>query len=645
MMRDHEPVLVAAEALRCMLPPAAVIHVGAGAGTGPAHQWRSWDVEKAWLLDAQETRLSWTMSALEQHGGWHVIPKLIGADEASAPFHLLTNPAESGMLAAEVLASIWPGLRALGVDDRPVHTLDSLLASDIIASDINWLVIDCWPTRAILTGAHALLGKIDVVWARIALGESTGPFEDMAAAHIAADLALHGFRQVHISEAHHPMVGVALYARPVPRQIQRDLADRTRELERCSNEVGRHAARLEELGAELQQLTPLREQLKVATEQCEQQARLAADLQRKLDLAATQQFTLERSLEVARRDEQASQGQTDVLKGALAAKVDELRDVQEQLTRANDAVAEQKKLVGDGRSQLDEVRTQLAKTDRLATERATQVAALEEQLAALTTQHAELARDNAARAQEFQEREAGLSKYLSELNRAKAALALEFQSASTQLTEQGSDLERLRSEVASLRDQLQERDNELQAFTQLREQYAALGHDRDEQARAAAERQAELEKLSGTLRSIKERTDALERDQTVLTEAVELARAAKLSDEEALRSSEAENGALKQSLHAVQTRLAETIAAAELIAQERDDAHARLTEADSQRDDLGQRVASLTSELQAKAADLEACMAQAAQTRRHQRLFEDEMLKAEAQIELIRDVLLKDGGL
>ncbi|MBK6650365.1 MAG: hypothetical protein IPG42_12140 [Betaproteobacteria bacterium] len=72
---------VVVQLLRKLYGPSTLVHIGAGKGIGPMHQWRQWDLAQALLIDAGPDADAWGSDGLELKPGWCFSNQVIGAGE------------------------------------------------------------------------------------------------------------------------------------------------------------------------------------------------------------------------------------------------------------------------------------------------------------------------------------------------------------------------------------------------------------------------------------------------------------------------------------------------------------------------------------------------------------------------------------
>ncbi len=73
-------------------PPHTLIHIGAGTGMGPLHQWHDWQIPDVWLIDAVPKRLAWTKT--RTGANWHTLAAILDEQDGERTFHDASNPDE-----------------------------------------------------------------------------------------------------------------------------------------------------------------------------------------------------------------------------------------------------------------------------------------------------------------------------------------------------------------------------------------------------------------------------------------------------------------------------------------------------------------------------------------------------------------------
>lgn len=195
-----------------VLPPAGVVHAGAGLGLDAA-RYAGWDVPTAVFVEAEEGLHAKLAAALPVRPGWFCRAALLSDRPGERVFHVTSNPGESGVLPTEALTGLWRNLKTVEQRRLSATTLELLLSALAPAAAVNWAVIDCLPALPILRGAGGLLGGWDVVAARVVLDGKRLPGQEAGKEELDSFLAFNGFRCVAIQEERQPAIGCAVYVR------------------------------------------------------------------------------------------------------------------------------------------------------------------------------------------------------------------------------------------------------------------------------------------------------------------------------------------------------------------------------------------------------------------------------------------------
>jgi hypothetical protein len=320
-------ILRALNMLRKFSSPQTLIHVGAGLGLGEMHAWQQWQIPNAWIIDASNSRLQWAEALASRNPGWHAVSAVLSEAEGSAEFHHTSNPDEDGLLAPELLATIWPNLKGKASEPVPLRRLDKLLETSGATTSGSWLFIDCLPALPVIKGAGKLLETCGAIWARTLLQPIDAVHDSAGIRSLEASLQPLGFHCIEIAEGNHPAVGHALFVRDWQAALQQlvktnanlqlEKAALLSQCEALKNEVATIQAREEcsMLAArrctELEQASALKEQqAQLALEQAEvelaalrkQVAALTQMRDQHTGLAAEQQARIEQLAKA--RDEQ-----------------------------------------------------------------------------------------------------------------------------------------------------------------------------------------------------------------------------------------------------------------------------------------------------------------------------------------------------
>lgn len=216
------------QVIHAIAPPQTVIHIGAGTGEGELHQWHTWGVPQALLLDADAARLVWAEQLAAANPGWQVCAAIVAEADDPVIYHYASNPAEDGLTPATMLLTLWPNLRATGQEQRTAQRLDTLLAqpgAPATAHGSTWLLVECLPALPILQGADRTLAHCLVIGVRALLQPVAGLTAGADLSSIASYLRGHGFKHVATVEGHQPAIGHALFVRDWQFALQQQRID------------------------------------------------------------------------------------------------------------------------------------------------------------------------------------------------------------------------------------------------------------------------------------------------------------------------------------------------------------------------------------------------------------------------------------
>lgn len=210
---------------RALFAPDAVVHLGAGTGQGPLHQWRQWQVPLSLVVDAQENRMAWAKDWVAQGPGHYSKAAAVGVDGAKASFKIASNPNESGLIDPEALKALWSNLKRIESFDTASVGLDGLLTQTdggaLLKSSKLWLLVDFFCPEAFWAGANDTLHKVCVVVVRQSKTALTG-VESPAACD--KRMAALGFMRAADLESNHPQVTHGVYLRNLTADLQQSLA-------------------------------------------------------------------------------------------------------------------------------------------------------------------------------------------------------------------------------------------------------------------------------------------------------------------------------------------------------------------------------------------------------------------------------------
>jgi len=672
------------EHLRGIAPIAGVVHVGAGNGNC-AEQYAEWDVPLAVLVEADEDYREKLSAAARSRPGWRAYIAMIGDDSGECDFHVASNPSESGSLKPENFGALWRNLRTTEIRHVRSFKLDEFVGPTTGIAAPNWLVVDCFPAVPILQGAAALLDHADVILSRVILDERVLALPGAAKVDVDKSLSGLGYRCIATEEDRQPATGWALYMRDWRLLLERRLKEAGDEQEDAVNKLRSQLAGTTAALAEQVQLTKVmqekinqessarieqtkladqrwlkleqftKEQQEQATVVAEQKQRLAAAslaldeqvqvaqarqeqveqlgkaLNEQLDLAVARQGQLEQLIEAMERHallateskqkiEQLTIACSEYEQRANAAQFDlralaDERDTQVKLARDAVSQAEKLKVERDEQASLADNRGLILEQSRKAAEeQQLQIADLQAQVLAMTT-----ARDDThGHIRQLEAKDVERTAFLADYEQQIERLTLTCNENEQRVIAAQSELIALGEERKTQSTLALEATAQIEQLSVERDKQTKLANDRwlmieqfkkaaDEQAGMALEAKTQIEQLK------------IERDKQTL-----------LADDRWLKLEQHKKAADEQL-----RQLADLQAQVVALSGMRD-------EAKHMADEYKVKLAEITPRAEAFAARIETLERERVELDvRHGRL-DQEMMKAEIQIELIKDVILRD---
>ncbi|GAB3537726.1 hypothetical protein GCM10027343_01630 [Noviherbaspirillum agri] len=584
--------------LQVLFEPTGVLLVGAGGGTGDwVRQLVQWDVANVTLVEAEETQFERLQRNFAQRDGWRICGDVVASETGTVAYHRASNPAESGLLEPETLRNHWPNIKTEEKQTRQAIVLAELLKG----AAVNWLLVNCLPALPIIQGAGSMNG-VDVVVARVLLSDSEHISNGADLPVLKAYLAAQGYRFLAAQPGRHPGIGHAVFIRDrqletleLQQQLAQLNATNSRNAELYAEQLALQATIVRELEASTDQIKELTE-AKAAAEnfasECQQQIEQLTSAKANAERLAAERAT---QLEALTQDHHVAQAEKDRA----------LLDAKQELEKYVLSAHAEKAAWAKEKTDLLQAKE---KVDRILSEKQVQITALEQQFKQVQAQSVE---DEVHRHQLEK-----CTAQIKELTEAKAA-------AENVASERQQQIEQLSQRSA------QEK-NARDALIAKHADECSVQIQRFKEAQAAAEKLADARQ---------QQIEQLTSDKAI---------ADKLATERA-----AQLEALKQDHHVAQAEKESALSEAKqqiekyvLSAQTEKAAWAK------EKTDLLQakeKVDRLLSEKQAQIAALEQRLlqmqAQSAENELHSHHMEVELLKAETQIALIKELILSEQEL
>jgi hypothetical protein len=667
--------------LRKLYPVRRLVHVG-DAGKGTVSEYAEWAPKGVIFVISEEDHHQSLSALIESHPGWSSVCAVLAESASERDYFKASNPRESGLLAPEYLAGIWRNIRTLSRHRVLAKTLHTLLENFTVENTpANWVVVNCLPALSVLRGGGPSLDECDVIVARAILDESVSANPASMLSSLDDYLAGRGFNRVSVQEERHPALGSAIFVRDSRRSVSelREVLDaehmdafRQAEIARTTIATLQAAcdeheqARVESQHS-IEALTAYHDaqtsvadrrsrELDQALREVSEKARLAEERQRQLDELRLEHDRIAQQL--------AAELQEKAEREALLAEMTSERDVHSrvasqrssELEQAVRECSEKASMVEERQRQLerltlehDRVSQELVAHLKLASDREALVA----QIAADRDQQTHLAN------QRYKEREHAIrecgekARLAEELQGQLEQLTLEHDRVSQELTAHlklAPDREALVIQITA------DRDEQTHLANQRHKERDQALREGSEKARVAEERQRQLERLTlehdrvsqELVAQVKLASDrealvaqiTIDRDaQTRVAHDLQMQvdQSSRVRDQDGRNLADAleKTAALSLELDRRVDRINQLQSALEEMGNSRDleSAELRGTRAQLERlnataDERGARIAKLEEERD----DVQA----------RQIRLDREILKAEAQIDLIKDVILRD---
>ncbi len=533
------------EHLNVLMPPRNIALVGAGNGKGIWAQWLAHQASKSRVtfIEAEPLQYSTLQRTLDLLGEraqhCEIRNTVVAAQQGSASFFVANSQQESGLLEPRSLLSLWPNLQTEEVKELSAITLDALLGelsedAEQPMGEGHWLVIDCLPAGALLR-ASSKLDLVDVVIARVLLGEMHAMPDGTSLEEVAEFLQQKGMVQIAVEATRHPGIGYALFVR----DARAALHVHHSECQKLRLNGEEQAKLLQEFQAQVGQLT----QTKAAAEKRSQE--LALQLEQ-----------LGQALEKQSRLAQERLSQTEQLTQAKLIVETQSQERVQQLEQLGKARDEQAKLAQERHAQIEQLTQAKAAAEKQSQERAQQL----EQLTKARDEQAKLAQERHAQIEQLTQAKAAAEKQSQERVQQLEQLTKARDEQAKLAQERHAQIEQLTQAKAAAEKQSQDRAQQLEQLTKARDEQAKLAQERLVQTEQLTQAKAAAEKQS------QERAQQLEQLTKARDEQVKLA----------------------QERHAQTEQLTQAKAAAEKQSQERAQQLEQLTKARDEQAKLAQ---------------------------------------------------------
>lgn len=606
---NQAPITAAQTArfLQELLPPRAVIVVGVNRDNRHLLDWPGELAENILLIDARPEALVDIKLQLPATRLWKTHSAVLAESASETFFYSTSNVGEDSLVPPQKLRGLWPNLSIIDKQACTTQTLQAVLAEPELcglSTDNTWLVINCLPALRILRGADTLLPKCQVIWLRVTIDPLDGEI-GTTIQEATLYLTEYNFRCILFFEENHPNIGQAIFMRDAHAQHEQILD----QVQTTSNLFETQAVAL---GAKCDTLSQknmilINDQQNLILQKndlfdtCSEQLKLSTER-----LSQIHVLTQEIEELVAGREKLISERDQQV------------KIATDLLTCQENLITENISLVSVRDSSAKELRDLLIARDeqtKLADQRQAKIKTLTDEIKNIVTDRSKLTNER----DQQNKIVADLNIQYETLNNEKASLLT---------SKDASDKERLRL-IASLDEQAKmvtECQQHIDALTQEKDQLAAvcckLKDERDHQNKILNDFKTQRETLISEKVTLTTSRDALLKEQNRLS--AELIKQDDLTNERQIQLEVLNLD--KDRITSEQATLIETLSTQlKEQADALDIAREKQIQLIVQRD---QHLHQLKAELQESQDRLT--------------LMQDELVRAEAQIELIKDLLLRE---
>uniref|UniRef100_UPI0040480B61 hypothetical protein n=1 Tax=Orrella sp. TaxID=1921583 RepID=UPI0040480B61 len=578
-------------------------------------------------------------------------------------FYKASHPRESGLINPEALRGFWPSLslgstsamKAVSVDgvwqsfllDKEAQVESDQIDVDGKQDGLNWLVVDCLAGVVILEGASEVLKDTAVVCVR-ALRDVTKVSSkqpptlllESGVEHLDLYLDSLGFRRVAFVADSHPDVGYGVYCRdgvalakkksgPLKEMIglqEKDLAQVKSEREGLNKQLQEMTVSLDQAKQTKEQaVAEINDQLKTVTSDKEalaqQKTLLEADavaLKQKLSELTKKLGDAEKMVETVSQERASLAKQSEDLTQQKDEAVKRLGDIEAKLAavaKEKEALVAQVDVLGQEKAALVTERDALiGKRDALSQEKnvlTNDMQALIAEKTSLVTARDKLASEKAAIAAELEDQKKAVAERQVKIEELTQSVQGEAQKAK----DLSMKVEGLTAEKAAL---AQQKDEVVKKLGDTEAERGAISQEKLVALKQSEELAKKVETLKAEVGSLKQSVDAVNKEKEDLKQTTQ-------------KEHEADVHSLNSKHQEAVTKLQQQT---DVVQKELESAKKSVTQLQQQVKDL-ESVRAESNQLKAENDEL------------HQRqlLMNEELVKAEGQITLIKDLLLREQGI
>ena len=547
-------------------PASGVLLIGSGSGS-LTPLILSFHVKEVILAEADREQIKRMQKVHTLPQEWKIVNAIVYKDTPSCEYHYTNNTSANGIVPVDALKPIFPNLTLKSFELSNAISISTLL-EQTKATQVNWLLVDCYTQMSFFKENQTTLESFDVIVVRLLKDEKQT---------LDAWMTEQGFRSVEAYEESNPQVLMVVYLKDFSGRLELSQKLHKESQERLT-EAEVKSKTLEEIERTLEQ------QLSTLTKE-------HTYLQQEQTAYKETNQKLQNELESLH----AKEAQTRESKKILESKLSQLQETHTQATQGLDAL--QVKLSESEANNKEVLEAKEALVQQVQAE-LTSTQVIKDELEKLSTEKTAIEEQSAkeiAQLQSHLEGKKTLETELSALKEADIQKAQQLQTIQTKLHESEAKSQKV-----------------LEAKETLSQQLATLTEEKENYAQSRNAWKVRVEKAETTLSETEEK-----------------------------------NKELVETKESLVQQLSELNQRAETLKTERDSARKERDDSKTVHNDLKvnfeQKVKQLaerqerTNELQKKMQDTEAA---SENYKQRQTMLEDELKKAEMQIEIIKDLLL-----
>lgn len=181
-------------------PASGVLLIGSGSGS-LAPLISSLHVKEVILAEADSEQIKRMQKVHTLPQEWKIVNAIVYKDTPSCEYHYTNNTSANGIVPVDVLKPIFPNLTLKSFELSNAISISTLL-EQTKATQVNWLLVDCYTQMPFFEENQAVLESFDVIVVRLLKDEKQT---------LDAWMTEQGFRSVEAYEESNPQVLMVVY--------------------------------------------------------------------------------------------------------------------------------------------------------------------------------------------------------------------------------------------------------------------------------------------------------------------------------------------------------------------------------------------------------------------------------------------------